>query len=450
MQRYQTKPPRPLRPLRPLRPRRRPIPALLTFLVVTALVSSWAASIIVAESADANSVIDFEARPFLYYEAHGLAIFAAMAAGVVAMLKGRFRLLRGSVRAAFLVLFAVAIVWALVAYDQEELLSRVVFGATGPFVWLTLIFVVAGSDRRLWTAIDPVIHALAYATCILVFWNLLRTGSSVYVLGYTKHTMYCILLMWLGGWTLLGAVRQQGWRLALSVTPLILLILTAIQSQARSWILLGFLLGSVFLFLRRRDQGSVLSGIRDVILACLFVIAVGVIASHYMTDAVEGVSGRLAEDTRTLQYRDFFSVVPVSDLVLGRGPEGTWYWYGIGEYQYFDNALLWMLFIGGIPTLLCYLIIVVLPALRALRADPAGSDAAAVVLVLFWGLALTGVSTYTMPSVWFSSYLISLWAGRCHLILAETARERKLARIQRLQAAAAYWEAPATASEAAQ
>jgi hypothetical protein len=99
-----------------------------------------------------------------------------------------------------------------------------------------------------------------------------------------------------------------------------------------------------------------------------------------------------------------------------------------------------MLFIGGIPTLLSYVVIVLLPAVRAIKTKPAGPDAAAAVLVLFWGLALTGLSTYTLPSVAFGSYLMSLWAGRCHLILAEHARRNRLVRRRRcVQPWVEYW-----------
>jgi hypothetical protein len=76
---------------------------------------------------------------------------------------------------------------------------------------------------------------------------------------------------------------------------------------------------------------------------------------------------------------------------------------------------------SSVSTLLCYVPIVVWPAIRAIRLNPRGADGAAVCLVLLWGLALTGLSTYTLPSTTFSSLLISLWAGRCHLLLAENA-----------------------------
>jgi hypothetical protein len=173
--------------------------------------------------------------------------------------------------------------------------------------------------------------------------------------------------------------------------------------------------------LRAREQGSALAGAKSVLLVSAFVVVAGVIASNtILGGATESFVSRFGDDTRSSQYLDFFSVVPVSDLLLGRGPKGTWYWYGIGDYQYFDNGLLWTLFIGGVPTLLSYLAIIVWPAICALRRNPSGQDAAAVCMVLLWAVALTGLSTYTIPSVGLGSSLVSLWAGRCSLILAES------------------------------
>jgi hypothetical protein len=392
--------------------------------VAVALVASWAATISIAESVEANAIIDFEARPPLYYPLHGLALGSVMAAGVAALATGHFRFISIGVRLAYVVLFATAGIWTIVSYRAEQIFSREIFGATGPFVWLTLLFVLAGTSRQLWVTIDPVLRILAFATTLLAALNVLQSSGSAYVLGYTKHTVYCGLLMWLGGWTLLAAVRQTGWKLAVAAAPVVLLLITAIQSQARSWIVLSLLLGGTFVFLRRRDQGSLLTGVRDALVLGAVLLVLGTGAMLFLGDAVEGVADRLSEDTRTAQYLDFFSVVPASDLILGRGPAGTWYWYGVGDYQYFDNAFLWMLFIGGIPTLLCYLTIVIGPALRSLKIHPTGEDAAAMFLLLLWGLALTGLSTYTIPSVWFSSYLVSLCAGRCHVMLAERGHRR--------------------------
>jgi len=391
------------------------------FLAAVGLAASWVAAVALAESAGPDFVINFEVRPPLFHPAHGLALLSVTAAGMLAALRGRFRLLTIEGRIALVVSVAGAAVWAASSYTLEELLSPVIFGATGPFVWFTLVFVLVGTEHRVWVVIDPVIRLLAYATSGLALWTLVHSASSTYVAGFTKHTQYSILLMWLGGWTLLSATRLRGWRLVARATPFVVLILTAIYSQARSWTILALLLGATFVFLRAREQGSTLGGARTVVMICVLAVVAGAIASRtILSGTIEGFANRFDDDTRSMQYLDFFSVVPVSDLLLGRGPKGTWYWYGVGDYQYFDNGLLWMLFVGGVPTLLSYVAIVVWPAIRAFRKNLRGQDAAAVCLVLFWGVALTGFSTYTLPSVAISSYLVSLWAGRCYLILAES------------------------------
>jgi hypothetical protein len=146
--------------------------------------------------------------------------------------------------------------------------------------------------------------------------------------------------------------------------------------------------------------------------------------------AADGLSARILEDTRSGQYVDFFSVVPVTDLVLGRGPKGTWYWPGFGEYRFFDNGYLWILFEGGVAMFVCYVTIMVAPGVRAVRRKPAGDDAAAVCLILIWGLALTGLSTFTGPSVTIMDLLICIYAGRCHRFLAGARKREQIDRAQ--------------------
>jgi hypothetical protein len=58
-----------------------------------------------------------------------------------------------------------------------------------------------------------------------------------------------------------------------------------------------------------------------------------------------------------------------------------------------------------------------------------GDDMAAVLMALFWGVALTGLSTYLLPSVEAGDCLIFLFAGRCHLILAEARARKRIARL---------------------
>jgi hypothetical protein len=409
-------------------PRRAPVDVLIDLLTVVGVICAWATAVILVESAavavDADGrFLMVEVKSPLFYGAHGLAIACVMAAGVLGVFSGRWRKIGLGARIALYLLVTIAAVWAALSYSGDELVSTEVFGATGPFVWFTVLFALAGADRRVWRYLDPVIRLLAYASAALAVRTLV-TSEYAYYRGFSKYIQYAILLTWLGGWTLLTAARLRGWRLTVRCLPAAALVLMAICGQARSWIFLSFLLIALFFMLRAWERGSLVHGVRALALGC--VVGTVAAAAVYATvpgkigEAFGGLSQRLADDTRSGQYVDFFESVPPADLFLGRGPKGTWYWPSVGEYKFFDNGYLWILFEGGIPVLVCYFAVLVWPGLRAIRRGPTGPAAAAVGLVLLWGLALTGLSTYILPSVGIANYLVSLYAGRCWLYLAES------------------------------
>ena len=186
------------------------------------------------------------------------------------------------------------------------------------------------------------------------------------------------------------------------------------DSQARSWTALTVLLGVVFVILSARERGSALAGARMVVVAVVLITAVGIFTYNgLLQSALEGLSGRVHEDTRTGEYVAFFSAVPVSDLLLGRGPKGTWYWPGFGTLN-----LLTMVFSGwrlsGVSPL-CFVILrscygpQFVPSVRA-----HGGRSAAVFLVFLLGTCTNGAEHIYAPiCVDLSSYLVSLWAGRC-------------------------------------
>lgn len=427
--------------------RRSALEVLITLLVPLALVCAWISSVAGVESSivavDANghrSLI--EAKSALYYAAHGLDVFAIMGAGVLAVICGRLRRLGLGARIGLYVLFTAAVIWTLASYKWEEIFSTEIFGGTGPFVWLSLLAVVAGADRRIWAYIDRTVRFLAYVTTALSVRALLQPGYGYY-LGYSKYIMCAVMLTWLGGWTLLTATNLKGWRLLVRCIPAAALVPVAIAAQARSWTLIGVLLFATFVIQRARERGNFLSAVRSLALGLAIFAVFGAVfyavAPRTLDQAAAGLAARLSEDTRSEQYVAFFQNVPVSDLILGRGPKGTWFWPGYGDYKYFDNGYLWMLFQGGLPTLTCYLAIVVWPGFQTLRRRPAGINAAAAFLVLLWALCLTGVSTFVLPSVELPSYLISLFAGRCWLFLAESRARERLAQTRETPVAQAGW-----------
>lgn len=413
---------------------RRLIEDLIVPTVILGLLSGWLSAVlpilysVTFADADGNMVLQVQ-KPSLYYVAHGVAIATALGAGLLAAMCGRGKMIGISGRFAMGMLFLTALSWAIYAYSADEIFSRAVFGATGPFVWLLLLMVLAGTNLKVWEATDHVQRLLAYATAVLAFRELF-TSHFVRYQGYTRYTGYTLLLMWLAGWTLLTSTRTRGLRLFLRFLPFVALVLTSVCSLSRSWTLLSCLLFGTFLVLRAREQGSPARALRTLFAICILVILCSALVLALLPGTVEGgveaFKARLLEDTRTSQYRAFFRVVPLSSLLIGTGPRGTWYWQGMGDFQYFDNGYLWMLFIGGVPTLAAYFLIVIRPAFHLVRDLPACADGAAVVLILFWALALTGVSTFALPGTSVISMMVCLWAGRCHALV----RERRMMRLR--------------------
>jgi hypothetical protein len=390
--------------------------------LVAGLVAAWAATIIASETAPGDNLLNQESKPGLFYVLHGFAILIVMGVGVHCLLAGRLRRLRPGVQLSFAVLFCSAAAWSLTSYTWGEIFSPVIVGATGPFVWFSLLFLLAGTDPGVWKAIDLTIGLLTCCSTLLAWRALLTSAGFVYGIAYSKITMYVTVLAWLGGWTLLSATRKRGWPLFLRAIPFLTFVLLAVYSQARSWIILSLILSCFFLRLRYKEHGSIRTVLAVVaggaIVAVVSAMCVYAIAPERIQNSLDGLRDRLYDDTRSSEYDEFAADVPLSDLLFGRGPKGTWYWSVAGDYQFFDNGYLWMLFIGGVPTLLSYCAIVVLPALRAVWWQPRGPDGAAVFLVLLWAIALTGLSTFTLPSLSFTNYLIALFAGRCHAFVA--------------------------------
>lgn len=262
------------------------VDAVITVLTVLGLFCSWAAAVILVETAGAS--VDrqgqfrlIEVKTPFFYAAHGLALASVMAAGLLSVLSGRLRTVSIGTRVAFLVLCSSAAIWAAASYPMEEILSSEIFGATGPFVWFCLLFVLAATDGPAWTYLDPVIRLLAYASSAFAL-RALIVGEYGYYLGFSKYVEYTRLLTWLGGWTFLTATRMRGWRLLARSIPFITLLFVALFSQSRSWLVLSGLLGISFLFLRAREQASRIHLMRSLVLGCVLCVLAGVLAYAIM------------------------------------------------------------------------------------------------------------------------------------------------------------------------
>ena len=272
----------------------------------------------------------------------------------------------------------------------------------------------------MWPRLRRLLDALIVATAILAVRSMIRADSLSGAEVYSTNQYFC-MLFWYGGWRCLSRdYRSRAW-IFVDASVLALLGVLALWLQRRSWVIdTVLLMGMYVMSLPRRTR---LEGQRRATpWLALAVIAVPVLAvvlleTPMASEAMAGLLERLSDDTRSEQYRMFFSQVSLEDLVLGLGPKATYY-YGPTdpEYQYFDNAFLWMAFIGGLPILISYCVLIVRPGLVAFfRRKNNGSEVAASGCLLFiWTLVLGGLGVFSNPALSAYSYFICLMAGLCY------------------------------------
>lgn len=390
---------------------------LVPLLTAAGLVGAWGAWVLTAQSVGTTvgeGVVGPGEKSSAYYLAHGVGLISVLIAGIVAAAKGQYRRMSAGSRFAFWTLQFTAVIWALLAYGLPDYVNFKAFGATGPFVWFSTVLIFAGMDKKVWPLVDKVVWGASIISACLAIVSIAMTHRDITQRWLSTPVYYMVLLMWFGGWTLFSFTRYQSvshfWRFI----PYVVFICLAVFTKTRSWFLMSFFLLLAFFWLNKPEgqRSSFFAHRLKSMLVLLFALALlGFFLKDLLLGAFADFQDRALQDTRSGQYVEFFADVPLSDLVLGRGPNGTWDWNG-RDYQFFDNAVLWMAFIGGIPTALSYLALVILPGLKCLGAPIVEINASAILLLL-WGLACIGFSTYSNPSLTPYAYLLSLLAGRC-------------------------------------
>lgn len=372
-------------------------------------------------------------KPDLYYLANGIAVVAALVAGALGVSSGGLRSIGLVGQIAMAVMLVSAIAWSVAAYSPAELLSGAVFGPTGPLVWLVTVFLFSGANERVWRVQGWIVQLLAYLTAALALREL-AVSRFLPVQDHPRYAAYTLALIWLSGWLLLTGTSDRGWRFLLRFVPFAALLMSAICSLSRPWTIISLAIFGLFVYRRAKEQGDPSKATR-VFLAAGVIAVVGVAAVYMLApgaalQSVTRVAELVGSDAKLSHYPRFFESVPLSSFLLGAGPKATWHLVGVGDFQHFANGFLWTAFVGGLPILIAYYILVLRPALRLAGRGLHGEDYAVVVLVITWGVAMAGLSSYAVPGVSFVNLVILLWVGRCHVLhtaYAVAKAERRLA-----------------------
>jgi hypothetical protein len=356
----------------------------------------------------------------------GMASF--LSAGFLACLQGGIRSLDVPTLVAMAPYGLAACCWTFVGLASMPIRDFIV-GPQSPLIWLLCLGVFAGTQREVWKHLDRIAGVAAWLLLPLMLYSVMKIKYYGRFDGVSPNDTYLSLVTWLSAYHLLSSPGTSVFRSAIRAIPLLGCCLVAVLSQGRGWVLQCLLALALLtarpLFLRAPRALSKL--LKNGALALAAVIATVFFLLHFYPLAVEGLLGRLGQDSRTEQYSLFFAQVPWTTLINGAGPMATYRFGRDLSYEFFDNQFIWMIFRGGIFIFVGYAVLVLLPGLRLIRRAQCEADFAAGATLLLWTLGLAGLSTYLNVNFNAQNYFIVTLAGYCHLRLRALACSRKAA-----------------------
>lgn len=365
-----------------------------------------------------DGLLSFEEnKGSLYYILHGASLLLFFVAILWALISGLSSKVHKGKLIAYSILVLTSLSWFLITMIFEDGYTfKDALGSTGFAVWIICGIAFCAADQKIREFFDSrlvltflIISVVAFVYSILVVDYERYPGAS-------SQLRFYILFWWLSAYFYLSDSSKSYLMILFKEFCFLIMVVGALYIQSRSWLLLSL----IIFFIKNRHFKVEGTYTFKVIYWCFYsgaiifaVIFAAYIFSSVLSDAVVGLLDRLDEDSRSNQYYYFFESVDVEQLILGLGPLGTWYWPGRGDYQYIDNGLLWVLFIGGLPLFLSYMYIVFSDVFFRASYDGLSNEAkASRYLIILYGLMLCGLVTFIIPSLYFNSILFYFLMGR--------------------------------------
>jgi hypothetical protein len=361
-------------------------------------------------------------KPPSYYAAHGLEILCICCAGLIALTSVQQHLLRRYGLRFLLFLFAGALM-AFRGYSWSGALSVQIFSSTGPFICIVSVLMAVGAQPRNWRILDKIFLSIAVAYSAFAVVGMFGVESADRWEVVLRIQLFLNALYWPATWMLLrpGSWRSPvGW---LRYGPFAVYAIGSIFTQTRlNWVMILAALVA-YAYVQRRRQNPMAPRL---ILAAALGLWLILFSTEYLSNAkfvqtlqasADAFLSRMDEDTRTGQLSEFFANVQISELLLGRGSLATWNWHGSGgkasDSEWAggtDIGYLTLLFYGGVPLLLTYVVVHICPAFGAISRPQTEWQRSCAAIVLLWALRMF---SSTCPSLTIEYYPVLLCMGCC-------------------------------------
>ncbi len=331
-------------------------------------------------------------------------------AGLLSQARQRGFRLGQAARIGLWALLACSLFWFLWIVNPADLKTSLNITYT-PLMWFMVIGIFVAFGLPISQDVDMVVLSIAVLSAGHALWAYhadtliaMAGGSPLYTSFVTAFwtLAYCVA----APGALLNRVRSFLW------VPLLVLAYLAIVVGMRGWsIQIGFLAVMLVAMSHRRQSLPYYVG------GGLAAICLVAWVMHVQPGLLDRFFERLGADTRSHQYQDLFLRVDWVGLFRGYGPLATYDSGRTQGYNYIDNQVLYVLFKFGAVTLIGYVLVILLPAVRVLFLPVPWRVRALAVVPVLWLLAMVGVSTFSAITMNTANYVLILTAGHCHSIL---------------------------------
>lgn len=260
------------------------------------------------------------------------------------------------VRNCYLLLIAFVTFASLEAIPEINKQPTLFFNLKGIGTYINIGILFFAADTKYFPKLLNFFYYLCFfilAACII---NVGKVG-----MGATRNEFllfvrdYVVFLMWVFPYFFMQDYPNARKNLV-NLAVFALIFVVVLSSGSRSYLVL-YLLYVIYKFKAQLSQKNVL-----LIIGAALVIGVGAYyalmsssLSGTIENALDNLSERKADDSRSDQLRDFFAQYDTDYLIQGVGPLEKWFWHSINDfYSFLDNQIILIAWWAGLPAALTY------------------------------------------------------------------------------------------------
>lgn len=297
------------------------------------------------------------------------------------------------------------------------------YSAKGLGTWINFGLLYFVAEEVYTTQLFKLLKGFCY---LVVFFNIMRLGMiggissrADTLSAFGETTIY---LIWVYPFFFFDDSDKTNVAKLLKYGMMLLIAFFAFAIESRSYMLICIMF--ILVKLKRDLKDSKSTMLIVVMTGMCLLIGYYFVANINHFNSIKGIlnvfSGRIDDDTRTSQLKEFLQQYNTDKIFSGVGPSGTWNWYTQKQpkYEWLDNQLILATWWFGIQTCLVYVLFLAYPLTRK-NAYNNINITNAKIMIFFWILACAGFAIYVTFSTKMFYYFITLLIGVATLNVRE-------------------------------